>query len=76
MPFSQIVLADAVELTPVHVNRVVTQLRQARALEAAPANLIISSLSRLAAIAGFDDNYLHRRTAQLGPSIRKGVAKR
>ena len=67
MPFSQVVLADAVGLTPVHVNRVVSELRRRGALETAPATLIIASLSRMAEIAGFDANYLHRRHSQLNP---------
>ena len=66
MPFSQIVLADAVGLTPVHVNRVVAELRRAGALKVTPATLIVANLSRMAEIAGFDDNYLHRRHSQLG----------
>lgn len=61
MPFTQIVLADAVGLTPVHTNRVVRKLRAAGALDPQPGTLIVSDLSRLAQIAGFDDNYLHRR---------------
>ncbi|TPG12422.1 Crp/Fnr family transcriptional regulator [Sphingomonas oligophenolica] len=61
MPFSQIVLADAVGLTPVHTNRVVKKLREAGALEMRPGSVIVSDLARLAKIAGFDDNYLHGR---------------
>ena len=64
MPFTQIVLADAVGLTPVHTNRVVRKLRNAGALDLQPGSLIVSNLSRLAQIAGFDDNYLHRRLKQ------------
>lgn len=61
MPFSQIVLADAVGLTPVHVNRVLRKLRQEGALELGGSSMTICDLSALARIAGFDDNYLHRR---------------
>jgi CRP-like cAMP-binding protein len=61
MPFSQIVLADAVGLTPVHVNRVLRKLRQEGALELGGASITIIDLPKLSAIAGFDDNYLHRR---------------
>jgi len=61
MPFSQIVLADAVGLTPVHVNRVLRKLRQEGALELGGSSMTICNLSVLARIAGFDDNYLHRR---------------
>ncbi|WP_294007581.1 Crp/Fnr family transcriptional regulator [Sphingomonas sp.] len=61
MPFSQIVLADAVGLTPVHTNRVIKRLRAAKALELGPGMITIANISKLAAIAGFDDNYLHYR---------------
>ena len=61
MPFSQIILADAVGLTPVHVNRVLRKLRQEGALKLGGASIIICDLPVLSRIAGFDDNYLHRR---------------
>ena len=61
MPFTQIVLADAVGLTPVHVNRVVRKLRELGALDLGVGTLVIADLALLAQIAGFDDNYLHRR---------------
>lgn len=61
MPFSQIILADAVGLTPVHVNRVLRKLRQEGALELGSASMTIVNLTILSGIAGFDDNYLHRR---------------
>jgi CRP-like cAMP-binding protein len=61
MPFTQIVLADAVGMTPVHVNRLVRKLRALGALDVGVTTLIIADISLLAQIAGFDDNYLHRR---------------
>ena len=61
MPFTQIVLADAVGMTPVHVNRVVRTLRLAGAMRLEGGALIIADIVKLARIAGFDDNYLHRR---------------
>lgn len=61
MPFTQIVLADAVGLTPVHVNRLVRKLRGIGALELGVGTLIIADLPLLAQTAGFGDNYLHRR---------------
>jgi CRP-like cAMP-binding protein len=61
MPFTQIVLADAVGLTPVHVNRLVGKLRARGAMEAGTGTLTIANIGLLAQIAGFDDNYLHRR---------------
>ena len=61
MPFTQIVLADAVGLTPVHVNRLVRKLRALGALDLGVGTLIIADITLLSQIAGFDDNYLHRR---------------
>lgn len=61
MPFSQIVLADAVGLTPIHTNRVIKKLRSAGAMEIGPGTIAIANIAHLAEIAGFDDNYLHYR---------------
>jgi hypothetical protein len=61
MPFTQIVLADAVGLTPVHVNRVVRKLRDMGALEVGAGTLVIADITLLGEVAGFDDSYLHRR---------------
>lgn len=61
MPFTQIVLADAVGMTPVHVNRLVRKLRERGALDLGVSTLIIADIVLLAQLAGFDDNYLHRR---------------
>lgn len=65
MPFTQIVLSDAVGLTPVHTNRVIRHLRNAGALKKGSGPLTISNISILAEIAGFDDNYLHHRLKQV-----------
>jgi CRP-like cAMP-binding protein len=64
MPFTQITLADAVGLTPVHVNRIVRKLRDIGALELGGATMVIADLPLLAKVAGFGDNYLHRRLRQ------------
>ncbi|UZK70199.1 Crp/Fnr family transcriptional regulator [Sphingomonas sp. S1-29] len=61
MPLTQVVLADAVGLTPVHVNRVLQGLRQAEVMDLRSGSLTILDPAKLARIAGFDDNYLHRR---------------
>lgn len=61
MPLTQIVLADAVGLTPVHVNRVLKQLRVGKVMELRAGSLTILDAAKLARIAGFDDNYLHGR---------------
>lgn len=61
LPMSQILLSDAVGLTPVHVNRVVRKLVNAKALEVRHNSMVIIDPGKLVAIAGFDDNYLHKR---------------
>jgi CRP-like cAMP-binding protein len=60
-PLTQIVLADALGLTPVHVNRVLKKLRLEGVMEIGRGALVISDINKLAQIAGFHDNYLHRR---------------
>ena len=61
MPLSQVVLADALGLTPVHVNRLLRKLRLASVMEVRRGALTIIDPVGLADIAGFDENYLHRR---------------
>ena len=61
MPLTQIVIADAVGLTPVHVNRVLKQLRLDCVMELRSGSLTIIDPVRLAEIAGFDGTYLHGR---------------
>src|SRR3984893_11603712 len=61
LPLTQVVLGDALGLTAVHVNRVLRKLRVSGVMELAAGSLIIADISKLAHIAGFDDNYLHRR---------------
>ncbi len=62
-PISQIVLADALGMTPVHVNRILRELRIAGAMSLTRGNLLVKDPLKLAQIAGFDENYLHRRKA-------------
>lgn len=61
LPLSQIILADALGMTPVHINRVLKELRLAGAMELQRGSLNILDPRKLADIAGFDENYLHRR---------------
>ena len=61
MPLTQIVIADALGLTPVHVNRVLRILKTTGIMTVGAGTLTISDFPKLAAIAGFDGNYLHRR---------------
>lgn len=61
MPLTQLVLADALGLTPVHVNRVLRVLKTAKVMELKRGALKIIDSAKLAEIAGFDGNYLHER---------------
>jgi hypothetical protein len=54
-------LATRWGLTAVHVNRVLRKLRVSGIMELAAGSLTIADISNLAYVAGFDDNYLHRR---------------
>lgn len=62
-PISQIVLADALGMTPVHVNRLLKALGTAGAMSIKRGNLLVMDPLKLVQIAGFDENYLHRRKA-------------
>lgn len=64
LPLSQIVLADALGMTPVHINRILRQLRTTGAMELRRGSLEILDARKLVQIAGFDENYLHRRARQ------------
>ena len=61
LPLTQVVLADSLGLTPVHVNRVLRTLKDNGAIALTRGKLIVVDTTRLARIAGIDDNYLHRR---------------
>lgn len=63
LPISQIVLADSLGMTPVHINRILKELRLAGAMTLIRGNLSIKDPIKLVQIAGFDENYLHRRKA-------------
>ena len=61
LPLSQILLADALGMTPVHLNRVLKELRLSSAMTLQRGSLLIENPDKLVQIAGFDENYLHRR---------------
>ncbi|HVI30840.1 Crp/Fnr family transcriptional regulator [Phenylobacterium sp.] len=63
LPLTQAELADAVGLTPVHVNRVVQHLRGEGFLEWRGGVLTVLDEQGLTAFADFDPNYLHLRAA-------------
>lgn len=64
LPLSQVILADALGMTPVHINRTLRTLRDAGALDLQRRSLLITDATKLVQIAGFDENYLHRRLRQ------------
>lgn len=61
VPFSQIILADALGMTPVHINRMLKDLRTRDIISMRRGSISILNPSALASVAGFDENYLHRR---------------
>ncbi|UZK67756.1 Crp/Fnr family transcriptional regulator [Sphingomonas sp. M1-B02] len=66
LPLSQVVLADALGMTAVHINRVLKELRLAGAMAIKRGSVIILNPVKLVQIAGFDENYLHRRLRHTG----------
>lgn len=61
LPLSQTMLADSLGMTPVHLNRVLKALRSTGAMTLQRGSLVIEDPVMLIQIAGFDENYLHRR---------------
>jgi CRP-like cAMP-binding protein len=64
LPLSQLVLADALGMTSVHINRVLKVLRLTGAMALSRGSVTIMDPAKLVNIAGFDENYLHRRLRQ------------
>jgi CRP-like cAMP-binding protein len=61
-PLSQFVLADALGLTAIHVNRVLRQLRERDLLTLRKGTVKIHDLKGLTKLAGFHGGYLNLRT--------------
>lgn len=66
MPLSQLLIADALGMTSVHLNRVLKELRVAGAMTMKRGSLTIADPAQLIQVAGFDENYLHRRLRRAG----------
>ena len=60
-PLTQYVLADALGLSPIHVNRVLRQLREQNLLTLRKGNVKIHDLHGLRELAGFQGGYLNSR---------------
>jgi CRP-like cAMP-binding protein len=61
LPVSQLLLADALGMTAAHLNRVLKTLQASDAISLRRGKLVINDPTSLAQMAGFDENYLHRR---------------
>ena len=68
LPLSQLLLSDALGMTPVHLNRVLKTLRLEKAMMVTRGKLLITDPLKLGQIAGFDENYLHRRLRVTEPA--------
>lgn len=66
LPCTQDELADAMGLTPVHVNRMLRQLREQALIETNGRRVGVPDFARLADFAGFDVHYLHLRQPRGG----------
>jgi CRP-like cAMP-binding protein len=60
-PLSQYVLADALGLSPIHVNRVLRQLREMELLTSKKGTITIHDLNGLRKLAGYQGGYLNSR---------------
>jgi CRP-like cAMP-binding protein len=70
-PLTQELIADALGLTNVHVNRTMQHLRTSGLIETANRTLTIPDVAKLRQVGGFDPRYLHMappREAQLASS--------
>jgi CRP-like cAMP-binding protein len=61
-PLSQFVLADALGLTAIHINRTLRQLRERQLLTLRRGSVIIHDLAGLRKLAGFQGGYLNSRS--------------
>lgn len=61
MPLTQEMLADALGLTGVHVNRTLQQLRETGMVDHKNGRLFVHDVRKLASFADFDPSYLHLR---------------
>jgi len=69
-PLSQYMLADALGLSAVHINRVLRQLREDNLLTFQKGRVVFDDFDRLVARVGFDTGYLDHD----GPTLREAVA--
>ncbi len=73
-PLTQEELSDATGMTPVHVNRVLQELRQDGLIDLNSRVLTVLDFERLSAIAQYEPGYLHlMRTQTADPSVAERV---
>lgn len=75
-PLSQSLLADALGLSPIHVNRVLRRLREVGCLTFRKGAVVYLDLPRLVAIAEYDGSYLDQDPAPLAVARAAGVRTR
>jgi CRP-like cAMP-binding protein len=63
MPLTQEQIAEALGITPVHANRVIRQLREAKIVDISRGRVMVLNEAKLAQLAQFDDRYLHQSPA-------------
>ena len=68
LPLTQEFVADALGLTPVHINRTLQALRETGAVEWRSGRLTVNDWPQLREIACFDPHYLHLRSI---PEVRQ-----
>ena len=76
LPITQEQLADAVGLTPVHVNRTLMRLEQEGHIRRSKRIIEIDDWQNLAKVADFEPRYLHVFRNDMAPGIPTSVAER
>jgi CRP-like cAMP-binding protein len=64
MPLTQEQIAEALGITPVHANRIIRQLREARIVDVSRGRVTVLNEAKLMELAQFDDRYLHQSPTQ------------
>ena len=60
MPLTQEQIGEALGITPVHVNRIIKQLRDENIVDINRGRVRVLDETKLAELAQFDDRYLHQ----------------
>ena len=76
LPITQEQLADAVGLTPVHVNRTLMRLEQEGHIRRSKRLIEIDDWQNLAKVADFEPRYLHVFRNDMAPGVPTSVAAR